>query len=150
MTNSESILILLIEDDPGHARLVEKNLRRSNIQNKIIVFKDGQEAVNFFFVDQAHLRLQTPLLVVLDLNIPVLDGYQLLKRLKHDPQTKHIPVFILTTEDDAREIKRCYDGGCNVCITKPVDYAQFSDAICKLGLFLSIVSMPESRLTTYG
>src|SRR4051812_22646460 len=128
MASSENVLILLIEDDPGHARLVEKNLRRSNVLNKIVVLKDGQEAIDFFFVNEDYLRLEVPLLVVLDLNLPVLDGYQVLKRLKNDKRTKHIPVFILTTADDAREIDRCYDVGCNLCITKPVDYVQFSDA----------------------
>ncbi len=142
MTQAENLKILLIEDDPGHARLVEKNLRRSQVMGEIIVLKDGQEAINYFFGDKSHMRLDAPVLVLLDLNLPILDGYQVLKRLKRDAHTRHIPVIILTTADDAREIERCYALGCNVCVTKPVDYDQFSDAICKLGLFLGVIAIP--------
>ena len=83
------------------------------------------------------------MLVLLDLNMPVLDGYQVLQRMKSDDSTKRIPVVILTTTDDIREVERCYDLGCNVYITKPVDYEQFSEAIRKIGLFLSVVTIPD-------
>jgi len=149
MTHDENLKILLIEDDPGHARLVEKNLRRSNVMGEIIMLRDGQEAINYVFGDRDYARLDAPVLVLLDLNLPILDGYQVLKRLKRDEQTKHIPVIILTTADDAREIDQCYELGCNICITKPVDYEQFSDAICKLGLFLAIMAVPPGRQDTY-
>ena len=74
--------------------------------------------------------------------MPVLDGYQVLERIKANEHTRRIPVVILTTTDDSREVSRCYDLGCNVYMTKPVDYLQFSEAIRKLGLFLSVVTMP--------
>jgi CheY-like chemotaxis protein len=83
------------------------------------------------------------MLVMLDLNMPVLDGYQVLQRMKSDERTRRIPVVILTTTDDAREVQRCYDLGCNVYITKPVDYEQFAEAIRKIGLFLSVVTVPD-------
>jgi CheY-like chemotaxis protein len=150
MSSTENLLILLVEDDPGHARLVEKNLRRSNVMNEIAVLGDGQQAIDYFFGEGNYARLAVPHLVVLDLNLPVLDGYEVLKRLKQDRRTRHIPVIILTTADDAREIDRCYDVGCNICITKPVDYEQFSDAICKLGLFLGVIALPHNGLITYG
>jgi CheY-like chemotaxis protein len=134
----QEITILLAEDDPGHARLIEKNLRRSNILNRIVVVGDGQQAVDYLFGDDCPW----PLLVLLDLNMPVLDGYQVLERIKADERTKRIPVVVLTTTDDSREVSRCYDLGCNVYITKPVDYMQFSEAIRKLGLFLSVVTVP--------
>ena len=89
------------------------------------------------------MLFRSPLLVLLDLNLPVLDGYQVLKRMKEDERTKRIPVIILTTTDDTREVSRCYELGCNVYITKPVDYERFSDAIRKIGLFLSVVTIPE-------
>ena len=82
------------------------------------------------------------LLVLLDLNLPVLDGYQVLERMKADERTKRTPVVVLTTTDDTREVSRCYDLGCNVYVSKPVDYKQFSEAICNLGLFLSVVTIP--------
>jgi len=86
-----------------------------------------------------------PLLILLDLNLPRLDGFQVLTRLKADVHTRHIPVIILTTTDEPYEIERCYALGCNVYITKPVEYEQFAEAIRKLGLFLSIVKIPLGK-----
>jgi CheY-like chemotaxis protein len=143
MSRMQEVTILLVEDDLGHARLIEKNLRRSSITNEIITVSDGQQALDYLFRASARGgECASPLLVLLDLNLPVLDGYQALERMKADERTKRIPVVILTTTDDAREVSRCYDLGCNVYVTKPVDYQQFSEAIRKLGLFLSVVTMP--------
>lgn len=144
-SNSKPVKILLIEDDPGHARLIEKNLRRARLSNDIIIKADGQQALNYLFGDDGRVvaELPTPFLVLLDLNLPVLDGYQVLERIKLNERTRHVPVIILTTTDDTVEINRCYELGCSVYITKPVDYEQFSEAIRKLGLFLSVVSVPD-------
>lgn len=145
MPENFSVTIVLVEDDPGHARLIEKNLRRAHITNDIVVLRDGEEAVEYFFPvrkDVADGRTM-PVLVLLDLNLPGLDGYQVLARLKAGEHTRHIPVIILTTTDDPRDIQRCYDLGCNVYITKPVEYERFTEAICQLGLFLSVVKIPE-------
>ena len=147
MPKMQEVSILLVEDDPGHARLIEKNLRRSNIMNDIVKVGDGQQALDYLFGEGEYAgdeRL-SPLLVLLDLNLPVLDGYQVLKRMKGDERTRRIPVIILTTTDDTREVARCYDLGCNVYMTKPVDYEQFSDAIRKIGLFLSVVTIPDGE-----
>jgi CheY-like chemotaxis protein len=145
MSQIDEVTILLVEDDPGHARLIEKNLRRANVTNKIDRAADGQQAVDYLFCEGEHANKQhpSPLLVLLDLNMPVLDGYQVLERMKSDERTKRIPVIILTTTDDAREVARCYELGCNVYITKPVDYDQFSEAMRKLGLFLLVVMIPD-------
>ena len=147
MYRFEEVTILLVEDDLGHAHLIEKNLRRSNLANDIIKLGDGQEAVDYLFGEGQYggAKNAPHLLVLLDLNLPVLDGYEVLSRMKADERTRRIPVIILTTTDDAREVSRCYDLGCNVYITKPVDYKHFCEAICKLGLFLSIVSLPEEE-----
>lgn len=143
-SNTKPVTILLIEDDPGHARLIEKNLRRARVSNDITIKTDGQQALEYlFFSADERTPVEAPLLVLLDLNLPMLDGYQVLERIKTDRRTRHIPVIILTTTDDASEINRCYDLGCSVYITKPVDYEQFSEAIHKLGLFLSVVSVPN-------
>jgi len=144
MSNIQAVTILLVEDDPGHARLIEKNLRRSNITNEIVRFESGHNALDYLFKTgeyegSAHA---SPVLVLLDLNLPGMDGYQILQKMKQDERTKRIPVVILTTTDDAREVDKCYDLGCNVYITKPIDYAQFSQAIRKIGLFLSVVTVP--------
>ena len=145
--NTRPVTILLVEDDAGHARLIEKNLRRSNITNPIKIIGNGQEAVDYLFAEgkYVHSRHPSPLLVLLDLNLPGLDGYQVLKRMKENESTRRIPVVILTTTSDTREVARCYDLGCNVYITKPVDYERFSDAIRKIGLFLSVVTIPDGE-----
>ncbi len=144
MNEQHPVTILLVEDDPGHARLIEKNLRRAGIANDIIVLGDGQQAVDYL-LKQAAFRDDSsppPVLILLDLNMPVLDGYQVLRIIKSQERTKSIPVAVLTTTDNPQEVARCYELGCNVYITKPVDYAAFSEAIRRLGLFLSIVKVP--------
>jgi CheY-like chemotaxis protein len=145
MSDRREVTILLAEDDPGHARLIEKNLRRANVMNKIVVVPDGQAAVDCLFADHTHEEhSRAPAwLVLLDLNMPVLDGYQVLQRMKADERTKRIPVVVLTTTDDPREVGRCYDLGCNVYITKPVDYEHFCEAVRQLGLFLSVITIPH-------
>ncbi len=147
MPSMEEVTILLVEDDPGHARLIQKNLHRSNITNEIITVGDGQTALDYLFGEGQYTGdgAATPLLVLLDLNLPVLDGYQVLERMKGDERTRRIPVIILTTTDDEREVSRCYELGCNVYMTKPVDYEKFSDSIRKIGLFLSVVTIPDGE-----
>jgi len=143
MDSQQHVTILLVEDDPGHALLIEKNLRRANITNTIVKLDNGQKAVDFVFNGEGGPR--GPLLILLDLNLPILDGYQVLKIIKNDERTRHIPVAVLTTTDNPHEVSRCYDLGCNVYVTKPVEYEQFSGAIRTLGLFLSIVKVPEKE-----
>jgi CheY-like chemotaxis protein len=139
MPDIPEVTILLVEDDAGHARLIEKNLRRANLTNDIVKATDGQQAIDYLFSNDRALSM----LVLLDLNLPVLDGYQVLERMKNDERTKCIPVIVLTTTDDSREVARCYELGCNVYVTKPVDYEQFSDAIRKLGLFMAVLMIPD-------
>jgi CheY-like chemotaxis protein len=145
MDHHQPVTILLVEDDPGHARLIEKNLRRAAVANVIVSLDNGQKALDFLFKQGAYTGDTTPmpLLVLLDLNMPVMDGYQVLKRLKADDRTKKIPVVVLTTTDNPNEIGKCYELGCNVYVTKPVEYDDFCEAIRQLGLFLTIVKVPE-------
>lgn len=147
MTNAEPVEVLLVEDDPGHARLIEKNLRRSNISNAITIIDNGQTALDFLLKQGEHAdRISdNPMLVLLDLNLPGIDGYEILRQIKANEATRSIPVVILTTTSDETEVERCYQLGCNVFVTKPVEYADFSDAIAKLGLFLSIVAVPGGK-----
>lgn len=144
MTTHEPVTILLVEDDEGHARLVTKNLRRGGFSNDIVHVTNGQEALDLIYAHGAYAGKPRPgqLLVLLDLNMPVLDGYQVLERLKGDASTRAIPVIILTTTDDGKEIMRCYELGCNIYITKPVEYDAFTAAIRELGLFLTIMTVP--------
>ena len=143
--NGIPVTILLIEDDPGHARLIEKNVRRAGVSNPIVHFPDGTSALDYIFAEGggAGTVAHTPLLVLLDLNLPDMTGLDILARLKSDEHLKRIPVIVLTTTDDRVEIQKCYDLGCNVYITKPVDYEGFATAIRQLGLFLSVMQVPE-------
>lgn len=141
---NNTISILMVEDDEGHARLIEKNLRRAGISNPITHFTTGKQAVEYFFGEGSANRAE-PFLVLLDLNLPELDGYEVLKRLKGDLRTRAIPVIVLTTTDNPREIDRCYELGCNVYVTKPVDYEAFAEAIRKLGLMLAVVKIPNAE-----
>jgi CheY-like chemotaxis protein len=134
----------MIEDDDGHARLIEKNIRRTGANNAIRHFKDGTSALGFLFgEDGPNVEALQPSLVLLDLNLPDMNGADILRTIKTDPMLRLTPVIILSTTDSKEEVRRCYDLGCNVYITKPLHYQSFSDAIRQLGLFLSIVQVPE-------
>jgi CheY-like chemotaxis protein len=139
--------VVLIEDDPGHALLIEKNLRRAGIAPRIIVLDNGQKATDYLLKqgDYAQSGHQPPHFILLDLNIPVLNGYQVLKIIKNDDRTRMIPVIVLATTDDPHEISRCYELGCNMYVTKPVEYDQFSETIRRLSTFLSIIQTPEKE-----
>ncbi len=139
--SSQPVVVIMIEDDPGHARLIEKNIRRAGVNNEIRHFESGTAALRHMFTPD--VRDNGPLLVLLDLNLPDMSGTDILEKLKADEKLKRAPVVVLTTTDDQREIQRCYSLGCNVYITKPVEYETFSQAIRQLGLFLSIMQVPE-------
>ncbi|PQV50845.1 response regulator [Paraburkholderia sp. BL21I4N1] len=158
MSHGETVSIVLIEDDDGHATLVERNLRRAGISNGFVRFRDGQQALDYFFgpapaVDPdanpatAILSREdlTNFVVLLDLKMPRVDGFEVLRRLKDSPQTAAVPVIVLTTTDDPREIARCYELGCNVYITKPVEYDAFIEAVRRLGFFLQVVKLPSGH-----
>ncbi|MBL8698181.1 MAG: response regulator [Alphaproteobacteria bacterium] len=134
-----SVTILMIEDDHGHARLIEKNIRRAGISNDIISFRTGRTALDWLL--QGGLDKGTGL-VMLDLNLPDMSGIDILARIKSDENLRRLPVVVLTTTDDQREIRRCYDLGCNIYVTKPVDYENFAATIRKLGLFLEVIELP--------
>lgn len=138
---STPVKIVMVEDDHGHAKLIEKNIRRANIANDIMHFDDGGTALDYLFSDE--VRTNGPLLILLDLNLPDMSGTDILAQVKADERLRRAPVVVLTTTDDKVEIQRCYDLGCNVYITKPVDYEAFAGAIRQLGLFLSVMQAPE-------
>ena len=146
MTNGKPVSIIMIEDDEGHARLIEKNIRRAGVSNEIIPFTNGTDAMKHLFgADGTGLAQKgNALLILLDLNLPDMTGIDILKRVKENEFLKCAPVVVLTTTDDAQEIKRCYELGCNVYITKPVDYENFANAIRQLGLFFSVIQVPQA------
>ena len=146
-TEPRAVTIVMVEDDEGHARLIEKNIRRAGVNNEIIPFANGTDALSFLFgADGSGLvSAGRHLLILLDLNLPDMTGVDILERVKANEHTKLAPVVVLTTTDDAREIQRCYDLGANVYITKPVNYDGFANAIRQLGLFFSVMQVPETN-----
>ena len=144
MNAQQPVGIVMIEDDEGHARLIEKNIRRAGISNDLRHFLNGTEALDYLFNSPEGPAHNGPALVLLDLNLPDMSGTDILARIKGDEKLHRVPVVVLTTTDDKVEIQRCYDLGCNVYITKPVNYESFADAIRQLGLFLSVIQVPDN------
>jgi CheY-like chemotaxis protein len=146
--NSEpqAVTIVMVEDDDGHARLIEKNIRRAGVNNEIAAFTDGTNALEYMLGadGSGEASARRHLLVLLDLNLPDMTGVDILAKVKANRHTRRSPVVILTTTDDQREIQRCYDLGANVYITKPVNYDSFANAIRQLGLFVSVMQIPET------
>ncbi len=147
MTGGKPVSIIMIEDDEGHARLIEKNIRRAGVNNEIIPFVNGTDALAFLLGPDGSgdVSAGRQLLILLDLNLPDMGGVDILEKVKSNRHTRLSPVVVLTTTDDSREIQRCYDLGANVYITKPVDYDGFAHAIRQLGLFFSVMQIPETR-----
>ena len=133
--------ILIADDDEGHAILIRENLEAAGLRNPMLHFRDGQAVLDFFLRDPA--RAAGPFLVLLDIRMPKVDGIEVLRRLKADPTLRKLPIIMLTTTDDAREVTRCHDLGCNVYLQKPVDYDRFSDAIRRLGQFVPLLHVPR-------
>jgi CheY-like chemotaxis protein len=141
LTSKNPGKIVMVEDDHGQAKLIEKNIRRANISNEIVHFDHGQPALDYLFSDE--VRANGPMMILLDLNLPDMSGTDILAEVKKDDRLKRAPVVVLTTTDDKTEIQRCYDLGCNVYITKPVDHESFAGAIRQLGLFLSVMQASD-------
>jgi CheY-like chemotaxis protein len=142
---AKEVTIVMVEDDEGHARLIEKNVRRAGVHNQIIPFTNGNDALDHILGKDrsGEVSIDKYLLILLDLNLPDMSGVDILDKVKSNPHTRRLPVVILTTTDDEREIQRCYDLGANVYITKPVDYENFANAIRQLGLFFSVMQIPS-------
>lgn len=144
--DAKPVTIIMVEDDQGHARLIEKNIRRAGVNNDLIAFVDGASALEYLLGPDGsgEVSSRRQLLVLLDLNLPDMAGVDILTKIKNNPHLKRTPVVVLTTTDDSREIQNCYDLGANVYITKPVNYDGFSNAIRQLGLFFSVIQVPEN------
>ena len=141
--HNNEIIILIAEDDDGHAELIIEGLRDTGLKNKIIRFENGQEIWDYLtgaYKNGAPVN-NTEFLVLLDINMPRVDGTEVLRRIKNHDDMKNIPVIMLTTTDDPREIEKCYQLGCNVYITKPVEFIKFAETLQKLGFFLQIIKV---------
>lgn len=139
----KELAILITEDDPGHALLIKKNLQRAGIGNEIIHFNDGKEVLDFLFSERDDKHKDQHYLLLLDIRMPKVDGIEVLRQIKQDTELRKIPIIMITTTDDPLEVEKCYQLGCNIYITKPVDYDKFVDAIKRLGLFIMVVEIPK-------
>ncbi len=143
METTKQVKILIAEDDDGHAELIREALEETGVNCPMIRFSNGEDAWNFL-ADTGKADQQkedVAYLLLLDINMPRMDGTEVLRRIKQDPDLKSIPVIMLTTTDDPREIEQCYQLGCNIYITKPVDYTKFTNTLKRLGLFMQIVKL---------
>jgi CheY-like chemotaxis protein len=138
---NKSPTILIVDDDEGHAILIRENLESAGLDNHIEHFRDGQAILDFFF-GRRH-KANENYLVLLDIRMPKVDGIEVLRRLKADPEFRKLSVIMLTTTDDSREVERCHQLGCSVYIQKPVDYDRFAEAIRRLGLFVPLLVVPS-------
>ena len=141
MHKYKEMIVLIAEDDDGHAELITQGLKKSGVCNKIIRFSNGEETWQFLAgTDGKESRdKKKSYLLLLDINMPIMDGVEVLKRMKGSEELKKIPVIMLTTTDDPREVEHCYQLGCNVYITKPVNFNAFAETLKRLGLFVQIV-----------
>ncbi len=137
--------ILIVDDDEGHALLVQENLREAGMSNSLQHFKDGQVILDFLFQRGTgpHRVEGEPYLLLLDIRMPKVDGIEVLRQIKDHPELRKLPVIMLTTTDDPREVERCHTLGCSVYIQKPVDYDKFAEAVQRLGLFIKLVLVPN-------
>lgn len=143
MENYKEMIIIIAEDDDGHADLIREGLEESGVRNKIVRFSNGEEVWKFLSdnEDKVIRDKKKNYLLLLDINMPKMDGIEVLKRIKADEELKEIPVMMLTTTDDPREVEACYRMGCNIYITKPVDFNKFAETLKRLSLFIQIVKV---------
>ncbi len=142
---NEETVILITEDDDGHADLLQKNLVRANLGNSVIRFSDGLELLDFLFNGEkcGKRKNGSKYILLLDIQLPRMDGREVLRHIKKDGELKKIPVIMLTTTDDPREIDQCFALGCSSYITKPVGYDRFADVVGQIKHFLSVSQVPR-------
>ncbi len=141
--------ILLVEDNPSDIALTQRAFRKNAISNPLIVAEDGQQALDYLFCKGEHHERDIsdqPMLVLLDLKLPRIDGLEVLRQLRADPITRRIPVVILTSSSEEQDIAAGYDLGTNSYIRKPVDFNQFADVIKQLGMYWLVINQAPPRI----
>lgn len=137
--------ILLVEDNPSDVELTLHTFRRYKLTNRVQVVRDGAEALDFIFRDGGYASRgpdDQPRVILLDLKLPRVDGLEVLRRVKGDPRTRSIPVVILTSSREERDVVESYQLGVNSYIVKPVDFDQFTEAIRQIGLYWAVLNQP--------
>ncbi|MEP7108983.1 MAG: response regulator [Ferruginibacter sp.] len=145
MDKSPNLEIILIEDDMSDAELTIRALKKNKLINKVVLLKDGEEAIDYLFVRggyTAELPDNNSRLILLDLKLPGMSGLEVLKRIKQDDRTKHILVVILTSSKENPDIEECYRLGANSYIVKPVEFENFSNAVTQIGLYWLLLNHP--------
>lgn len=139
------IVIVLAEDDLGHASLIKRNLIRSGIENDILHFEDGEKVLEYFFEKKSYETYYKgiPHILFLDLNLPKVKGLDILKKIKTEEDTKHIPVIVITTSSNEEEINLCNQYGCSNYIIKPTDYEKFVEIIKSLANLIKFMELPD-------
>jgi two-component system response regulator len=142
-------IILLVEDNPSDVGLTRRALSKSHVANELVVAEDGQEALDTLFGAGAHAGrdvTQLPALVLLDLKLPRVDGLEVLRWIRADERTRRLPVVILTSSQEEQDMAASYDLGVNSYIRKPVDFAQFAEAIRRLGLYWLVLNLEPPKV----
>jgi two-component system response regulator len=147
---AEAIEVLLVEDNPSDQELTLRLLRKEGLANRIQVANDGEEALDFIFCRNGHGQRSfdnPPRLVLLDLKLPKVDGMEVLRQIKRDPRTAAIPVVVLTSSAEEKDLIEGYHLGVNSYIQKPVDFDRFRDTIRQVGLYWLVVNRPAPTNT---
>jgi len=149
MNNLKLGRILLVEDDPRDVELTVQALDEYNLANEVVVARDGVEAVEYLFRrgEFMHRAGNNPAVVLLDLKMPRMDGIQVLKQMKADESLKKVPVVVLTSSGETRDVEECYKLGVNAYVVKPVEFSKFMEAVKHLSVFWAIVNEPPSGST---
>lgn len=136
--------ILLVEDSPNDVELTLTALEKHKLANEVVVVRDGEEALDYLYRRGAYkLRAEgSPVVVLLDIKLPKLDGLEVLQRIRDDEAFKRTPVVMLTSSREERDIVKSYKLGVNAYVVKPVDFHEFVNAICELGLFWAVINQP--------
>lgn len=145
MTEGRTVEVLLVEDSPDDAELAIRALRKHNLANNLHHAEDGLEALDFL-LDEGRTA-SPPRVILLDLKLPKIDGIEVLRRLRADPRTRHIPVVVLTSSKEDRDLQRAYELGVNSYIVKPVDFTKFADVVGQLGMYWVLINELPERLT---
>jgi two-component system, response regulator len=145
--HAKPVEILLVEDNPNDVELALHALKKHNLANSIHVARDGAEALEFIFGTGRYSERtlnDIPRVILLDLKLPLLDGKEVLRQIKADPRTRYIPVVVLTSSREERDVVESYDLGVNSYITKPVDFDQFTEAVKTLGMYWLLLNQPPT------